>query len=71
MANKNIQNAQETQKKQYDKRSQDSKICAGELAMLKVEPKFKLDRGFKGLYRVQNITTTIATMQMNNNSNSE
>ena len=71
LAKRNIQNAQKTQKKQYDKRAQDSKICAGDLVMLKVEPRFKLDRGFKGPYHVQDVTTTNATIQIMNDPNSE
>jgi len=67
-AKRSIQNAQKTQ---YDKKSQDTKISAGDLVMLKVEPRFKLDRGFKGPYWVRDVTTTNATIQMMNDPNSK
>jgi len=40
LARKNIQNAQRAQRIQYDKKAHDTKISAGDLAMLKVEPRF-------------------------------
>jgi len=39
--------------------------------MLKVDPRFKLDRGFKGPYHVQDATATNAAIKMVNNPNSE
>jgi len=70
-AKRSFQNAQKTQKKQYDKKSQDAKISAGDLAMVKLESRFKLDRGFKGPYRVRDVTNTNATIQMMNDPKSE
>ena len=45
---KGIKKAQRSQKDQYDKHVKESKIEVGDLVMLKVEPKFKLDRTFRG-----------------------
>jgi len=71
VARKNIQSAQGIQKNQYDKRAHESKICAGDLVMLKVEPRFKLDRSYKGPYRAQEVTATNATIQLVNEPDSE
>ena len=45
-----------------------SNIHAGDLVMLKVEPRFRLDRGCKGPYRV---TPTNAAIQMMNDPSAE
>ena len=71
LAKKSIQSAQGNQKKQYDRRAKDSSIHAGDLVMLKVEPRFKLDRGYKGPYRVNEVTLTNATIQMMNDPSAE
>ena len=42
---------------------EESKISTGELVMLKVDPKFKLDRQFRGPYCVHNVTETCAYVQ--------
>ena len=44
LAKKQIQSAQHSQKKFYDKRSKDVELKIGDRVMLKVEPRFKLDR---------------------------
>ena len=63
LAKKNIQKTQGHQKKQYDQRAQDNNIHAGDLVMLKVELRFKLDQGYKGLLYsyVNEVTPTNAT----------
>ena len=71
LAKKSIQKAQGNQKVQYDRRAQDSRIHAGDLVMLKVEPRFKLDRGYKGPFRVNEVTSTNATIQMMNDPKAE
>ena len=58
MAKKSIQNAQKSQKKQYDKRSHPVTIKAGDTVFVKVQPKFKLDRNYHGPYRVYEATDT-------------
>ena len=49
LAQQNIKKAQHQQKKNYDKLLQ---WKVDYLVMLKVEPRFKLDRTYKGPYRV-------------------
>ena len=71
LAKKNIQKAQGHQKKHYDRRARDSNIQAGDLVMLKVDPRFKLDRGYKGPFRVNEVTPMNATIQMMNDPNAE
>ena len=71
LARKSIQTAQGNQKKQYDRRARNSNIHAGDLVMLKVEPRFKLDRGYKGPYRVDEVTPTNAAIQMMNDPTAE
>ena len=43
--------------------SKESKRREGDLVMLKVEPKFKLDRTFQGPYGVHVVTSTSARVQ--------
>ena len=62
MAKQNIGRAQFEQKVQYDKSASEIKITEGDLAMLKVETRFKLDRMFRGPYRVTGVTSTCATI---------
>ena len=71
LARKSIQKAQGKQKVQYDRRAQESKIHAGDLVMLKIEPRFRLDRGYKGPFRVNEVTSTNATIQMMNDPKAE
>jgi len=66
LAKQSIAKAQNVQKQQYDKRVKESKISIGELVMLKVDPKFKLDRQFRGPYRVHTVTATCAYVQLIN-----
>jgi len=47
LARQNIVRAQASQKHQYDKEVKEAKISSGDLVMLKVDPKFKLDN-FEG-----------------------
>ena len=58
IANKNIKKAQSSQKTQYDKKAKNCKIEAGDLVMMKMKPRFKLDRNYKGPYRVTEVTAT-------------
>ena len=41
------------------------------MVMLKLDPKFKLDRNFRGPYRVHGVTSTTARIQLINNPDAE
>ena len=72
LARQNILKAQSSQKSQYDRTaSNDIKICEGDLVMLKVEPHFKLDRPFRGPYRVHTVTSTCAHIKLINQPDAE
>jgi len=43
----------QAQKDQYDKTAKETNIQEGDIVMLKVEPRFKLDRPYKGPYTVR------------------
>ena len=58
IAKKSIQQAQKSQKKQYDKNSHPVTVEAGDTVFVKVQPKFKLDRTYHGPYRVYEATST-------------
>ena len=61
LAKQNIGKAQVAQKTIYDKDACNNiQIKEGDLVMLKVEPRFKLDRSFRGPYRVYTVTDTCA-----------
>jgi len=59
---KNISKAQFGKKAQYDKSASKVKITEGNLVMLKIKPRFKLDCTFRWLYRVIGVTSTCATI---------
>ena len=71
LAKQNIERAQTAQKKQYDKHSQYSTLSQGDLVMLKAKPRFKLDRSYRGLYRVQGVTPTNVFIRPDNDPNGE
>ena len=58
LAQKTIEKSQRQQKIQYDKGARDPQVQEGDLVMLKVEPRFRLDRSYKGPYRVVSVTAT-------------
>ena len=58
LAQKSIGKSQGQQKVQYDKGAKESQIKEGDIVMLKVEPRFRLDRSYKGPYRVVSVTPT-------------
>lgn len=60
LAQKTIQKSQKQQKVQYDKGAKESCVIEGDIVMLKVEPRFRLDRNYKGPYRVVGVTSTNA-----------
>jgi len=61
LAQQNIKKAQHQQKQSYDRSAtKEPTIKVNNLAMLKVEARFKLDRAYKGPYRVIEVTSTNA-----------
>ena len=58
IARKNIQQAQISQKKQYDKGCHPVSVEVGDTVLVKVPLKFKLDRTYHGPYRVYEVTGT-------------
>ena len=72
VARQGITKAQSSQKSQYDKTAtSDIKIQEGDLVMLKVEPRFKLDHPFRGPYRVHRVTSTCAHIKLINQPDGE
>jgi len=67
LAQRTIKQAQKKQKWQYDKMAKETRIEEGDIVMLKVEPRFKLDRPYKGPYRVKEVTPTNVFIQQINN----
>ena len=58
LAQQNIKKAQKQQKDSYDRATKEPTIKVNDLVMLKVEPRFKLDRTYRGPYRVLEVTAT-------------
>ena len=71
IAKSNIQKAQKEQKKHYDRKSKECELEVGDLVMLKVQPRFKLDRSYKGPFTVESLTATNAVIWMSNDSSAE
>ena len=71
LAQQEIRKAQGNQKKQYDKSAKESVVKENDLVMLKVEPRFKLDRTFRGPYRVEGVTSTNVVIRPVNDPTAE
>lgn len=56
VAKRNVQATQRRQKSYYDQGAKDSGLKAGDLVMLKVQPKYKLDRKYKGPFIIKSLT---------------
>ena len=71
VAKKNVEAAQRRQKSYYDRGTKDSGLKAGDLVMLKVQPKYKLDRRYKGPFVIKSLTDTNAVIQGKGDPSSE
>ena len=71
VAKGNIDRSQKEQKKYYDRRSKECELQIGDLVMLKVQPRFKLDRSYKGPFTIQSLTSTNAVIQLAGDESSE
>ena len=65
----NIEKAQKAQKQQYDEHPQCSALSKGDLVMLKA--RFKINRSYRGHYRVQGVTPTNVFIRPVNDPNGE
>ena len=71
IAKQNIGKKQQEQKKHYDQRTKDVKLRVGDLVMLKTEPRFRLDRSYKGPFEIKSLTSTNAVIQLKDDSSAE
>ena len=71
VAKKNIETAQRRQKSYYDRGVKDNGLSVGDLVMLKVQPKYKLDRRYKGPFVIKSLTDTNAVIQSRGDPDSE
>ena len=71
LAWKNIQAAQRKQKIHYDRGVRHVDLKVGDLVMLSVQPKFKLDRRFKGPFVIESLTDTNAVIRVKGDEKGE
>jgi len=71
LASKSIKKAKIGQKSQYDKGVKEQEMKRGDLIMLKVQPRFKLDQPYRGPFEVQLVILTNAVIKLLNDKNSE
>ena len=71
LAKKNLQVAQRKQKIQYDKGTKLVDLKVGDLVMLSVQPRYKLDRRFKGPFVIESLTETNAVIQVKGDKKAE
>ena len=71
IAKQNIEKKQREQKKYYDQNAKDVKLNVGDLVMLKTEPRFRLDRSYKGPFVIKSLTSTNAVIQLKDDVNAE
>ena len=71
LTGKGIKKAQIGQKTQYDKGVREFDLQKGDLVMLKVQPRFKLDRPYRGPFEVQSLSSTNAVIKLVNDKNAE
>ena len=65
----NIEKKQQEQKKHCDRKTKDVKLKVGDLVMLKTEPRFRLDRSYKGPFEIKSLTSTNAVIQLKDDTN--
>ena len=71
LAKQNLETSQKQQKKYYDKKAKGSDLKVGDLVMLKVQPKFKLDKQFQGPFVIVSLTNTNAVIQVKGDEDGE
>ena len=71
LAKKNLQVAQRKQKIQYDRGVKFVDLMVGNLVMLSVQPRYKLDRRFKGPFVFESLTKTNAVIRVKGDKSSE
>ena len=71
LAQKNLQVAQRKQKSHYDRGAKHVKLKVGDLVMLSVQPKFKLDSHFKGPFVTESLTGTNTIIRVKRDNQSE
>jgi len=71
LAKKTIQSAQWIQKQYYDRGVRDVELQVGDLLMLKVEPRFRLDRAYNGSFQIKSLTSTNAVIELRNDNNAD
>ena len=71
IAKQNIEKKQREQKKYYDQNAKDVKLNVGDLVMLKTEPRFRLDRSYKGPFEIKSLTSTNAMIQLKDDVSAE
>ena len=71
VAKDNIQKAQKNQKRHYDYKSKDCELKVGDIAMLKVQPRYKLHHCYKGPFTVESLTATNAVIKVRGDSSAE
>ena len=71
LAKKNLQVTQRKQKIQYDRGVKLVKLKVGDLVMLSVQPKYKLDQRFKGPFVIESLTETNAVVRVKGDKSSE
>ena len=64
-------NIQKDQKKYYDQNCKNCELKVGDLVMLKVQSRFKLDRSYKGPFTIQSLTVTNAVIRLANDDSAE
>jgi len=71
VAKKNVEVAQRRQKMYYDREAKDNGLEIGDFVMLKVQPKYKLDRRYKGPFVIKSLTNTNAVIYIKGDKNPE
>ena len=71
MAKQNVQKKQKEQKRLYDRQSKEIDLKVGNLVMLKTQPRFRLDRKYKGPFIVKSVTPTNVVIQLKDDSTAE
>ena len=71
IAKQNIEKTLKYQKKYYDRKVKDVKLNIGDLVMLKTEPRFRLDRSYKGPFKIKSLTSTNVIIRLKNDNTAE
>ena len=71
VARQNVQKKQREQKKYYDRQCKEVDLKVNDFVMVKTQPRFRLDRKYKGPFKIKGVTPTNVIIRLKDDSTAE